>query len=270
MSNLRENLQYLRAQRGMSQSQLAARLDVSRQSVAKWESEKSYPEMGKLIKICEIFGCSMDDLVRGSLASAESPIGSGAAGDPTEAPASGALPQGAGEPPAVEGCPWADFDAFVRARARMLALSAFLLVGGLSAEFFAEAVQTDLTGGVNQLGPMLLLVCLAFSAVLGFSARRARAAFIAANASILDPTDEERAAGARRKGSVYLSLVLAAAVVLVPSFVPGLDGESAYASAAYWLAAACAAGLIVNSWVRAGALDVGRYNRMVKRVAAKG
>ena len=39
MPNLRENLLYLREQRGMSQSQLAARLDVSRQSVQKWEAD---------------------------------------------------------------------------------------------------------------------------------------------------------------------------------------------------------------------------------------
>ena len=42
-------------------------LGVSRQSVTKWEAEKSYPEMDKLIKMCQIFECSLDDLVQGDV-----------------------------------------------------------------------------------------------------------------------------------------------------------------------------------------------------------
>ena len=47
----------------MSQADLAQQIGVSRQSVAKWEAEKSYPEMDKLIKICDIFGCGPEDLI---------------------------------------------------------------------------------------------------------------------------------------------------------------------------------------------------------------
>ena len=36
---------------------------VSRQSVTKWEAERAYPEMDKLLRICQIFKCSLDDLV---------------------------------------------------------------------------------------------------------------------------------------------------------------------------------------------------------------
>ena len=53
--SFRTNLQYLRAERHMTQEQLAMLLGVSRQSVTKWEAEKSYPEMDKLIKMCQIF-----------------------------------------------------------------------------------------------------------------------------------------------------------------------------------------------------------------------
>lgn len=63
--SFRENLQHLRATRGMSQEQLAMLVGVSRQSVTKWESEKSYPEMDKLLKLCQIFECTLDDLVTG-------------------------------------------------------------------------------------------------------------------------------------------------------------------------------------------------------------
>ena len=65
--SFRDNLQHLRATRNMTQEQLAMLLGVSRQSVTKWEAEKSYPEMDKLLKLCRIFDCTLDDLVQGDL-----------------------------------------------------------------------------------------------------------------------------------------------------------------------------------------------------------
>lgn len=73
--SFRTNLQYLRAERHMTQEQLAMLLGVSRQSVTKWEAEKSYPEMDKLIKMCQIFECSLDDLVAGNVSRHRIPVG---------------------------------------------------------------------------------------------------------------------------------------------------------------------------------------------------
>lgn len=65
--SFRANLQYLRAQRNMTQEQLAMLLGVSRQAISKWESEKAYPEMDKLLMVCDLFGCTLDDLVLGDV-----------------------------------------------------------------------------------------------------------------------------------------------------------------------------------------------------------
>ena len=65
--SFRTNLQYLRAQRNMTQEQLAMLLGVSRQAISKWESEKAYPEMDKLLMVCDLFGCTLDDLVLGDV-----------------------------------------------------------------------------------------------------------------------------------------------------------------------------------------------------------
>lgn len=65
--SFRANLQYLRAQRNMPQEQLAMLLGVSRQAISKWESEKAYPEMDKLLMVCDLFGCTLDDLVLGDV-----------------------------------------------------------------------------------------------------------------------------------------------------------------------------------------------------------
>lgn len=65
--NLSENLLHLRTSHAVTQEQLAARLGVTRQSVARWEMGTSIPEMNKLIALCDFFGCTLDDLVRGDL-----------------------------------------------------------------------------------------------------------------------------------------------------------------------------------------------------------
>ena len=53
--NLGENLQNLRKQKGLSQEEFADKLDVSRQAVSKWESNQTYPEIEKIMLICDIF-----------------------------------------------------------------------------------------------------------------------------------------------------------------------------------------------------------------------
>ena len=65
--NFSENLQELRKNKKISQEDLAEKLEVSRQAVSKWESGTGYPETEKIIKICEIFGCSMDELIKGKI-----------------------------------------------------------------------------------------------------------------------------------------------------------------------------------------------------------
>lgn len=59
-----EKLMKLRRQEGMSQEQLADRMDVTRQSVSKWESGSAMPELGKLTALSELFGVSLDYLVK--------------------------------------------------------------------------------------------------------------------------------------------------------------------------------------------------------------
>ena len=61
--NLGETIYRLRTGRGMSQDTLASALDVSRQSVSKWENNAAVPELDKLIKLSEVFGVTLDELV---------------------------------------------------------------------------------------------------------------------------------------------------------------------------------------------------------------
>jgi transcriptional regulator with XRE-family HTH domain len=58
-------LYQLRKQKGLSQEELANRLNVSRQTVSKWEVGDSTPDMEKLIAMSDLFGVSLDNLVMG-------------------------------------------------------------------------------------------------------------------------------------------------------------------------------------------------------------
>ena len=58
-----EKLQDLRRRAGMSQDTLAERLDVSRQAVSKWERDETMPETEKLVRIAQLFGASLDELL---------------------------------------------------------------------------------------------------------------------------------------------------------------------------------------------------------------
>ena len=56
-------LYHLRKQKGLSQEALANRLNVSRQTISKWEVGDSTPDMEKLIAISDMFQISLDELV---------------------------------------------------------------------------------------------------------------------------------------------------------------------------------------------------------------
>lgn len=58
-----ENLKKIRKDNNLSQEQLADELGVSRQAISKWESAVAYPEMDKIITLCEKFNLNIDDLL---------------------------------------------------------------------------------------------------------------------------------------------------------------------------------------------------------------
>lgn len=61
---LAEKITKLRKQNGWSQEELAAKMNISRQSVSKWESTASIPDLDKIIKLSQIFGVSTDYLLK--------------------------------------------------------------------------------------------------------------------------------------------------------------------------------------------------------------
>ena len=58
-----ENLKKIRKDNNLSQEQLADEIGVSRQAISKWESSVAYPEMDKIITLCDRFNLNIDDLL---------------------------------------------------------------------------------------------------------------------------------------------------------------------------------------------------------------
>ena len=85
--SLGQTISQLRTQRKLTQDDLANQLEVSRQSVSKWETDASTPELDKLMRMADLFGVTLDELVCGAR-----PAEPGAAG-----PAETDRPSGAGE-----------------------------------------------------------------------------------------------------------------------------------------------------------------------------
>lgn len=69
--SLGERIYTLRTEKNLSQGDLAEQLEVSRQSVSKWENNNAVPDLEKIIKLSEIFEVSLDELVKGKMVTEE-------------------------------------------------------------------------------------------------------------------------------------------------------------------------------------------------------
>lgn len=126
-----ENLQFLRTNAGSTQEQLAEVLGVSRQSVSKWESGVSFPEMETLIRICDLYDTNLDTLLRGSV-----------------------------EADQVSDC--AHYDQFMTRFARRIAFSVGAIIAGISG-----MILLFLIAGIPEVLPVgFFLLIIAISAVV--------------------------------------------------------------------------------------------------------
>ena len=58
-----EKITHLRISNNISQEQLADKLQVTRQSISKWEADKSFPQVDKVLELCRLFNISADELL---------------------------------------------------------------------------------------------------------------------------------------------------------------------------------------------------------------
>lgn len=285
--SFRTNLQYLRAERHMTQEQLAMLLGVSRQSVTKWEAEKSYPEMDKLIKMCQIFECSLDDLVTSDVSRCGIPVREDLDGRPTAcAPAAtvdgdvpaaplAAAPHDAslgvpawparafssGAACAIPAGPATDvcgYDEHMVAFARKIAIGVVLFILGAAAAIFADEVMHS--DGIVLLATFAFVAAgLAFTIPAGMD----HAAFAKAHPYVADFYTEEEKATARRRASI--AIVAGIAVILLGVAVAGLfeveSNVQVYGNSLMMVLVAFGVGMIVHWGMLWGRTDLADYNK---------
>lgn len=71
---LKEKLKEHRNRLGLSQEEVAERIFVSRQTISNWETDRTYPDVQSLLLLSELFDTSIDELVKGDVATMEKAI----------------------------------------------------------------------------------------------------------------------------------------------------------------------------------------------------
>ena len=64
--NIGEKLFELRKSKNLSQEEVAEKLNVTRQTVSKWETNQSTPDFDKILPLCELFEISTEELLTGN------------------------------------------------------------------------------------------------------------------------------------------------------------------------------------------------------------
>ena len=244
--SFRDNLQHLRAERNMTQEQLAMLLGVSRQSVTKWEAERSSPELDKLLKMCRIFDCTLDDLVQGDLTKSRGGDGGAQAQ---------AVP--AGPPQDVCG-----YDEHQRGMAWKVPTGiACIIVGAALGFFFEGAFPASSHNGHD--GTFIIFVLAGVLAGLAFliPAGMAHSAFVKAHPFVEDFYTEEDRSHARTSFSRGLIGGIAAIFVGVGLFLVLEDQTEGYALFFLLLLAALGVWSIVHHGMLLGRVNVAEYNR---------
>lgn len=238
--SFRDNLQHLRATRNMTQEQLAMLLGVSRQSVSKWEAERAYPEMDKLLRLCGLFECTLDDLVCGDL---------------TERPAAPTASLPIAQPPQdVTG-----YDEAMRAFAWKLPLGVAVVILGFALAMFLTDATLMPGSSYQSYSSVLMLVGAVAGLAIILPASFERNGFRVAHPFVEDFYTAEQKTEARRALSIGLvvgiGLIVAglAATIVLPA-APSLS------SAVCLLLAAAGTFCILRGWLLASRCNVEKYN----------
>lgn len=242
-----ENLQHLRATRGMSQEQLAMLVGVSRQSVTKWESEKSYPEMDKLLKLCQIFECTLDDLVTGDLTDR-------------------AIPQVATAVSRVTPQDVCGYDEHMRSRARFVALGVGLIFAGIALGLLFSQVQVGASGEEGVLTGILTLLGVAVSLACFIPSGMRHSTFVKQHPYIEDfyTPDQKTKTTSRCAVGIVVGIALILLSLIVPMLVPqGNEVLEGCAAGIMLLVLGCGVSMIVYAGMMLGRINIKEYNDSV-------
>ena len=150
-----DKLIQLRKKAGWSQEELAGQMDVTRQSVSKWEGAQSVPDLEKMLRLSKLFGVSTDYLLKDEMEEAEH-IGS------------------SDDTPSFRRVSMEEANAFLSVKlrtAKTIAYAAFLCILSPIALLILSAISESPAGALhedtaNGIGMIVLIVLVAIAAVM--------------------------------------------------------------------------------------------------------
>lgn len=235
--SLGENLQFLRKKDNITQEQLAEKLDVSRQSISKWESDTTYPEMDKLMQLCQMFHCNMDDLLQKDISTLF-----------------------------VEDK--ADYDKHMNTFSKMIALGVGLILFGLSVMLFSNGM---LVGGMmrDEISGIIFFIFLIIAAAILIVAGMQHSDFEKKNPYIENFYSEKEVDAFHKKFTVMITcgvvLILIGVVIVMGMgplsyyFSDAFDYE-AIAGSFFFLLIAIATTTIIYAGMQQSKYNIKEYN----------
>ena len=255
----KDNLQYLRGSHNMTQEQLAMLIGVSRQSVSKWESEKAYPEMDKLLMLCDMFGVSLDDLVMGDvrngIAMSANHVEDGLPKAPMPEMEGSALPQD------ITG-----YEEHMRKFDLMIPTGVSAIIFGVSIGNLFDSDNSIL--GNSDANEVAMFLCIAIGTLVGLAllipAGLAHSAFKRQHPYVEDFYTESDRAAARK----VLAIALIAGIALIMAGIAvnvwadeTLHVDEGWPSTALLMFVAVGVWCIVFGGMQYGRLDIADYNK---------
>lgn len=148
-------------------------LGVSRQAISKWESEKAYPEMDKLLMICDLFGCTLDDLVLGDV-SRPAASASAAGSSNVDSSAEAASPLAASSKTAGIIAPIAELAQDITGYDEHRRRFALLIAGGVAAIIAGVGIgnlfdSSNSILGATPLNDFLMFLCVCVGVIAGLA-----------------------------------------------------------------------------------------------------
>ena len=161
-----DKLILLRKKAGWSQEELAEQMNVTRQSVSKWEGAQSVPDLDKMIRLSELFGVSTDYLLKDEIEETEQFNSSN-------------------DTPTIRRVSMEEANAFLSVKsktAKTIAYAAFLCILSPITLFMLGAISESTAGVLNEdiatgIGMIVLIILVAIAAVMFISSGSKTASF---------------------------------------------------------------------------------------------
>ncbi len=270
-----KNLQYLRKREKITQEDLAEKLNVSRQSVSKWETGEAYPETDKLIALCDLFSVSLDGLMRTDLT--EGAIDAGNSNDNNNIDRI-SQSSDADENEANAATDYSIYENHINKFSRGIAIGVLLIILGVAAcvalsgySFILSGAAAEITSIMGGVAVILFIAAAAF--LLVFFGQR-NESFKKNHPIIAEPIAPSEISGFAAKMAALVSGILMDVVYLIVMtsligtqiiITINEDMATCYVTSAFLAVLAFIVGGLVYLGIQRSKISVGEYNRQTAR-----